>query len=231
MVALRNPLRCSGLLSSSYSSPSSRCLYRPPVSSLRVVALRRCHDGRSDGPAATLPSAQEILRRLEDLRGRRQAILRQLKTAQPAIDDAERRSDRLVTLASVAVFSVLLAQFVVLFNWVFVVFDWNLVEPMTYFLGYTPVWMGVVMYYATGQEFTYDTCRSLLYGWRRRKLLTAASGRNDEAGKALQSICLAQGGAADGDVVEAIRKAVQEVQSMETEMSKYDVPPQPAASP
>ncbi|KAJ9446115.1 hypothetical protein DIPPA_27866 [Diplonema papillatum] len=34
------------------------------------------------------------------------------------------------------------------------VFDWNLVEPITYFLGYSIVWFGVVFYYFTGMGIT-----------------------------------------------------------------------------
>ncbi|CCD14857.1 unnamed protein product [Trypanosoma congolense IL3000] len=40
----------------------------------------------------------------------------------------------------------LVGQFIVFFHWVFVVFDWNLVEPITYFIGYTTVWISLVLH-------------------------------------------------------------------------------------
>eukprot|EP00754_Rhynchopus_humris_P044886 Rhum_TRINITY_DN4454_c0_g1::Rhum_TRINITY_DN4454_c0_g1_i1::g.14443::m.14443/K20858/MCU; calcium uniporter protein, mitochondrial len=54
-------------------------------------------------------------------------------------------------------------------------FDWNLVEPITYFLGYSLVWFGVVFYYFTGQEYTYDTVRDLLEQNKRAKLYANAN--------------------------------------------------------
>ena len=54
-------------------------------------------------------------------------------------------------------FLFLLAQNAVLFQWVFITFDWNLVEPMTYFLGYTAnTWLALVFFKSTGRDFTYD---------------------------------------------------------------------------
>eukprot|EP00658_Telonema_sp_P-2_P062710 TRINITY_DN51398_c0_g1_i1.p1 TRINITY_DN51398_c0_g1~~TRINITY_DN51398_c0_g1_i1.p1 ORF type:complete len:176 (+),score=47.83 TRINITY_DN51398_c0_g1_i1:113-640(+) len=46
----------------------------------------------------------------------------------------------------VGTFLLLVAQNAVLFQWVFVTFDWNLVEPMTYFLGYSAnTWLAMVL--------------------------------------------------------------------------------------
>jgi hypothetical protein len=44
-------------------------------------------------------------------------------------------------------FALLSLQFAVYFNWIFFVFDWNLVEPTTYFLGYTGVFCSLVYHY------------------------------------------------------------------------------------
>eukprot|EP01061_Rhynchopus_euleeides_P001400 TRINITY_DN10991_c0_g1_i1.p2 TRINITY_DN10991_c0_g1~~TRINITY_DN10991_c0_g1_i1.p2 ORF type:complete len:143 (+),score=35.48 TRINITY_DN10991_c0_g1_i1:130-558(+) len=49
-------------------------------------------------------------------------------------------------------------------------FDWNLVEPITYFLGYSVVWFGVVFYYFTGQEYSYDSVRDIMAKRKREKL-------------------------------------------------------------
>ncbi|KAG5509546.1 hypothetical protein JKF63_06251 [Porcisia hertigi] len=54
-------------------------------------------------------------------------------------------------------FALLAGQLVVYFHWVFVVFDWNLVEPTTYFFAYTGVFCSLVYhYYRCGEdEFTW----------------------------------------------------------------------------
>eukprot|EP01059_Diplonema_ambulator_P031842 TRINITY_DN598_c0_g11_i1.p1 TRINITY_DN598_c0_g11~~TRINITY_DN598_c0_g11_i1.p1 ORF type:complete len:280 (+),score=21.52 TRINITY_DN598_c0_g11_i1:57-896(+) len=57
----------------------------------------------------------------------------------------------------------------------FFAFDWNLVEPITYFLGYSVVWFGVVFYYLTGQEYTYDNVRDMMEAKKRAKLYAAES--------------------------------------------------------
>eukprot|EP01063_Lacrimia_lanifica_P038618 TRINITY_DN8255_c0_g1_i1.p1 TRINITY_DN8255_c0_g1~~TRINITY_DN8255_c0_g1_i1.p1 ORF type:complete len:263 (+),score=121.94 TRINITY_DN8255_c0_g1_i1:63-851(+) len=49
-------------------------------------------------------------------------------------------------------------------------FDWNLVEPITYFLGYSVVWISVFYYYLTGAEYTYDSVRDILTEKKRAKL-------------------------------------------------------------
>ena len=35
-------------------------------------------------------------------------------------------------------------------------------EPITYLLGYSAVWLGIALHYMTGRAFTYDGVRSLL---------------------------------------------------------------------
>ncbi|GET86910.1 hypothetical protein, conserved [Leishmania tarentolae] len=44
-------------------------------------------------------------------------------------------------------FTLCAAQLVVYFRWIFFVFDWNLVEPTTYFLAYTGVFASLVYHY------------------------------------------------------------------------------------
>lgn len=85
------------------------------------------------------------------------------------------RAERLPTVATWATFAFLSLQFGVLFNWVFFVFDWNLVEPVTYFLGYTPIWLGILFYCSYGKAFTYDACRDVLRERSRRRLYARAS--------------------------------------------------------
>lgn len=84
---------------------------------------------------------------------------------------ADKRGQRAVAVAGAATFAFLAAQFGVLFNWVFFVFDWNLVEPVTYFLGYTCTWFGIVFYARTGIEWSYDSTRDYIREWRRSAVL------------------------------------------------------------
>ena len=76
----------------------------------------------------------------------------------------------------VGTFLLLVAQNAVLFQWVFVTFDWNLVEPMTYFLGYSAnTWLAMVFFKSTGRDFSYDGIVSELRQRKLDKLIQADS--------------------------------------------------------
>ena len=81
-----------------------------------------------------------------------ETVSKNITTAQAAVTTIDTRVNAFIF----GNFAFLCTQFGVLANWVFVSFDWNLVEPVTYFLGYTLVWMGVVFFRLTGKDFTYD---------------------------------------------------------------------------
>lgn len=68
----------------------------------------------------------------------------------------------------------LVAQTGLLYYWVYVRFDWNLVEPITYLLGYSVTWLGIAFYLLAGREFTYDNCRQIAEERQRAKLYAAA---------------------------------------------------------
>jgi hypothetical protein len=87
------------------------------------------------------------------------------------IEAADRRALSLVRATALGTLGFLTAQFAVLFNWVFFVFDWNLVEPVTYFLGYTCTWFGVVFYAKTGIEWSYDSTRDFMQKQQRERIL------------------------------------------------------------
>eukprot|EP01065_Artemidia_motanka_P029969 TRINITY_DN36011_c0_g1_i1.p2 TRINITY_DN36011_c0_g1~~TRINITY_DN36011_c0_g1_i1.p2 ORF type:complete len:237 (+),score=79.14 TRINITY_DN36011_c0_g1_i1:44-712(+) len=52
----------------------------------------------------------------------------------------------------------------------FFAFDWNTVEPITYFVLYSGVWIAVVFYYFSGEPFSYSSLCRLLAASRRRRL-------------------------------------------------------------
>eukprot|EP01062_Namystynia_karyoxenos_P007758 TRINITY_DN12723_c0_g1_i5.p1 TRINITY_DN12723_c0_g1~~TRINITY_DN12723_c0_g1_i5.p1 ORF type:complete len:345 (+),score=69.55 TRINITY_DN12723_c0_g1_i5:39-1073(+) len=41
-------------------------------------------------------------------------------------------------------------------------FDWTLVEPITFFMGYSVLWFGMAWYFASGREFSYDRARAVI---------------------------------------------------------------------
>eukprot|EP00756_Hemistasia_phaeocysticola_P051507 Hpha_TRINITY_DN26685_c0_g1::TRINITY_DN26685_c0_g1_i1::g.86105::m.86105 len=52
----------------------------------------------------------------------------------------------------------------------FFAFDWNTVEPITYFVLYAAVWFACVFYYFAGVRFSYSELSRRLAGWRRARL-------------------------------------------------------------
>lgn len=83
-----------------------------------------------------------------------------------AVKQAESRAD----IAALAVFGYMCVQTGVLFHWVYQRFDWNLVEPITYLLGYATTWLCTYVYFMSGKEFTFDNMRATIVE-RRAKLL------------------------------------------------------------
>lgn len=81
-----------------------------------------------------------------------QILLRLRETALAPLQKCKNEIDGFISrtylpLLKYGTFFMLAAQFCLYFNWIFFVFDWNLVEPTTYFLGYTGVFSGLVYHY------------------------------------------------------------------------------------
>jgi hypothetical protein len=79
----------------------------------------------------------------------------------------------------------LVAQTGLLFHWVYFRFDWNLVEPITYLLGYSVVWLSIACFFKSGEEFTYDSIRAMVAERKRARLWSSLGG-----GHTLQSYVL-----------------------------------------
>lgn len=74
---------------------------------------------------------------------------------------------RFYPLLKIGCFAVLAAQFALYFNWVFFVFDWNLVEPTTYFIAYTGVFSSLVYHYLhCNAAATATSSEEEDYNWR-----------------------------------------------------------------
>ncbi|KEG06684.1 hypothetical protein DQ04_12751000 [Trypanosoma grayi] len=104
-----------------------------------------------------------------------QRVLKQKREELAPLLAAKNRIDavvdgRYVPLLRFLTLIFLLVQFAVLFRWVFVVFDWNLVEPMTYFLGYTVVWLSIVFHCHYTREMTWEAMVDVVAQRRRARL-------------------------------------------------------------
>ena len=133
---------------------------------------RFCASGREpvEAVAAALSRAA-LLERQRALADRAAALKLAIAPVQSKAAVAQAKAKRNVTALEAGIFTLLGAQFMVLFNWVFFVFDWNLVEPVTYFLGYSCTWFGIMFYAATGVEWSYDSTRAYLQQRQLGKLL------------------------------------------------------------
>jgi hypothetical protein len=136
-------------------------------------AVRWNHeDARVDRVAALL-SKPRLLEQYAALEKRIQMLRQTIDPIDHKIEAADARALRAVKVSALSCFTFLTIQFGVLFNWVFFVFDWNLVEPVTYFLGYTCTWFGIMFYARTGIEWSYDSTRDFIRTKRRDKMLKA----------------------------------------------------------
>jgi calcium uniporter protein, mitochondrial len=127
-----------------------------PIALKSVIDAALSRDGYQQDKEQGIASIAELKKQLAPLEALESEIERR----------ATAHSARVVTFIGGA----LVVQFAVLFNWVFVAFDWNLVEPVTYFLGYTVVWWSLVFYKRTGREFSYEGIIEELKARKQRKL-------------------------------------------------------------
>lgn len=70
-------------------------------------------------------------------------------------------------------FAFLVLQAAVLFDWTYVHFDWNFVEPITYLVGYSATWIAIAWYGAMQQEFSYESLHRFLQNAKRERLYKA----------------------------------------------------------
>lgn len=134
--------RCSSSSSSSSGGAAVALSRRPQHSS--------ANDSNSNAPS--LPALQSLL-------AAKSARLAALHTAQAACRHvAHRHPDRYMA----GLFAFFALQAVVLFDWTFIHFDWNLTEPITYLLGYSATWVALAWYGNMQQEFGFDSLRELI---------------------------------------------------------------------
>lgn len=172
---LRRPLVLGGLRAGLRSMHAALTPV-PTADGLKIVtSLSGASYGICD-PAALQKVLDDVLSR--------DAFLRDVETAQGAIasmkkeleplealeGDIERRCSAHASRVLSCIGAAMAVQFAVLFNWVFFVFDWNLVEPVTYFLGYTVIWWSLMFYNRTGKDFSYEGILDELKSRKHAKL-------------------------------------------------------------
>lgn len=112
-----------------------------------------------------------------DLIAHKRTLIAKLAEHKVALDRMELTKKEIDTLAlskgrqlSLVGAALLTAQTSTLFYWTYSVFDWNLVEPITYLLGYSVVWLTILMYFTTGKDFTYGELMEMVTESTRQKL-------------------------------------------------------------
>ncbi|KAK7200171.1 hypothetical protein NESM_000067800 [Novymonas esmeraldas] len=114
---------------------------------------------------ATLRAARDgHLRRTLDAKRQELAAMERVKAQCDAA--AARYPDAFMK----GIFAFLVMQTAVLFDWTYVHFDWALVEPITYLVGYSATWIAIAWYGTMQHEFGYESLRRLLQSTKSRKL-------------------------------------------------------------
>nr|CCC93418.1 conserved hypothetical protein [Trypanosoma congolense IL3000] len=75
---------------------------------------------------------------------------------------------------------------VVLFYWTYFLFDWNLVEPITYLLDYGALWLGLAWYGVARRDAKFESFRQFL-ATRHMKKLRSQKCYNEEHHELLES--------------------------------------------
>ena len=106
-----------------------------------------------------------------DLTAQRTSAQGELSTLAAVRKDISAASHKSADKAAVGGFVLLATQAAVLFNWTFINFDWNLVEPITYLLGYSVVWLAILPHFFWGKDLSYDTIRSAIVDRKKNALI------------------------------------------------------------
>ena len=106
-----------------------------------------------------------------NLTGELRAAREELAVLSRTRDEIECTSNKFADNVAVGGFVLLSSQAGVLFNWTYINFDWNLVEPITYLLGYSVVWMAIFHHFFFGTDFSYDNLRRMVVDKKKETLI------------------------------------------------------------
>lgn len=119
--------------------------------------------------------SDNIIQHSAVIKGQIAAKAAELKQLDDRWDAAMARGRSKTLLMGVGVCLFLAAQWAVLAHCVFITFDWNLVEPMTYFLGASFGWFAAAWYSLNGSDWTYQA----FHEWMAERLATKAVMKSD----------------------------------------------------
>ncbi|RNF20496.1 uncharacterized protein Tco025E_03758 [Trypanosoma conorhini] len=132
--------------------------------------------------------ASSVVRDLRRILSEKREEVAPLLAKKLRIDEAV--DNHYVPLLRYLTLALLLTQFLILFRWVFIVFDWNFVEPMTYFLGYTVVWASIVFHCYYGKELTWEAMLDAVAQRRRARLYKKAGVNVADIDRLQRQVCM-----------------------------------------
>ena len=142
-----------GVFYNSFSAASSLSTSTTKTTSIRTKSTTS--NTLSSFDDYILNSPESFIQRKPEIAGQLKGKRAELELMQRKYDDAVQSAESKVKLMGAGMAVLLIAQWGVLFNWVFFMFDWNLVEPVTYFLGASCAWFAAFWYSTTGHEWSY----------------------------------------------------------------------------
>jgi hypothetical protein len=155
-----------------------KMLRRPIAAKLQAMAplsAATCTTSKmwtsSAAAAANLLTCSGLLQHKETLAKQLKPLQVELAKQSALMRSIDSQALRFPDIVAAASFVYFVSQTSVLFYWVYFRFDWNLVEPITYLLGYSVTWLGLASYFTFGKEFTFDNMRSIAAEWKRKRLL------------------------------------------------------------
>lgn len=140
--------RCRGALALAVRACASTSHSNPTTTSVAVLRAHRA--------ATLLPLLEQKRAELGELDARKALCER----------EAESHAQR----GMLFLFAAFALQTAVLFDWTYIHFDWNLVEPITYLLGYSLTWVAIWWYGNLQREFSMDSLRDYVRGRRLERL-------------------------------------------------------------
>ena len=104
------------------------------------------------------------------LSAERELLLSEIRPLRGIQQRIEKKVLRRADFAAFGGFTYLCAQTSLLFFWVYIKFDWNLVEPITYLLSFSVTWLSILIFFSTGKEFSYNAVRDMFLDRVQRRL-------------------------------------------------------------
>ncbi|KAG5480124.1 hypothetical protein CUR178_06176 [Leishmania enriettii] len=143
----------------------------------RLLTTRTAADGRFSTASSSLNAPIDVpqLRVARDARLKKAlaAKRQQLEAMERVKAECDKVAYHYPDVFMAQLFAFLALQAAVLFDWTYVHFDWNFVEPITYLIGYSATWIAIAWYGTMQHEFGYQSLRSFLQSAKCERLYKA----------------------------------------------------------